>query len=336
MGKYIFLAVVVVAFGVTVLANQGLRTDQDTSRSQAARQEKVLARQIAQSAFQDGLAELRRDFENWRVDRENVAYENGTFDLSASGPSTGPVSLTAVGTFGDFSYEIVATARLDTSVNSLFNGITTQTPVDFSVSGGGCSGAPCVSGKDVGGEDDRRGISLPPDGDPKGVCDEFDDAVEGKGEGCDVATRSSKEEEWVEREMEALHSDIQAAIDRGSEDVTECNGCDLSDLSTDTGVLYVTGELRINGEEQWNGPVFVADGGSVQINGGGDTRNINGGLVMSDSTSYDEDEEFDMNGGNAVQYNSDQLKKYMDTIPTIRTTTVEVTERTGGFVDTSG
>jgi hypothetical protein len=65
--------------------------------SQSERQEKVLAREIARSAFGEGLSALRRDFSGWRVDRDGVPYENGTFDLTASGPSIGPVTLTATG-----------------------------------------------------------------------------------------------------------------------------------------------------------------------------------------------------------------------------------------------
>ncbi len=35
-----------------------------------------------------------------------------------------------------------------------------------------------------------------------------------------------------------------------------------------------------------------------------------------------------MNGGNAVQFNSDQLLKYIDTLPSIESTTTVVTDRT--------
>lgn len=328
MGKYIVLAVLSVALASTLLARQGMLTDLETTESQANRQKQVLAREIARSAFEMGISELRRDFENWRVDRTQVQHEGGYFDLEASGPTSGPVSLTAVGYHGERAYEITGEATKDSTVSSLANGITASIPITFDVSGGGCSGNPCVSGFDVAGGEDRHGISLPPGADVDGICDEFDDKVVGRGGGCDVKARTEERDDWVESQMVQLNSEIQDAIDAGSTEVTVCDGCKIGDLSTDSGILYVTGELRYNGEEQWNGLVFVADGGSVRVNGGGDVKNINGGLMMSDSTDFKSDEEFELNGGNAVRYNSAELEKYIGIMPTMRTTTVQVTGRT--------
>lgn len=334
MGKYIILATLAVTLGATILARQGMQTDLDTSESQGFRQEQVLAREIARSAFEMGLSKLRRDF-NWRTDRKQVEHEGGYFDLTVHGDSSSPVSLTVVGYHGDAAYEISGEATKDTSVTSLANAITASIPITFKVAGGGCSGNPCVSGFDEGGGDDRHGISLPPGADADAVCNEFDDKVVGRGGGCDVKVRSPERDAWVESQMEKLDSQILTAIAAGSEDVTVCNGCKVNNLADRDGILYVTGELRYDGEEKWNGLVFVADGGSVRINGGGDAKNINGSLMMSDSTNFKNDEEFDLNGGNAVQYNSEILRKYMGTIPTLRTTTIKVTDRSKGFLRSS-
>jgi len=331
MGKYAVLITLAAALSATLFTKQRMQTDRDAGEAQADRQKKVLARQIARSAFEMGISELQRDF-HWRANRSGVEHEGGQFDLTVHGDSSSPVSLTAVGHHGDATYKITGTARMDTSVSALANGITASIPIDFDVSGGGCSGHPCVSGRDIGGREDRHGISLPTGADTDAVCDEFDDKVVGKGEGCDVQAQTSEEDDWTERKMGELDAEIQKAIDKGSGDVTVCDGCKVSDLSDSSGILYVTGELRYNGEESWDGLVFVADGGSVRINGGGDAKNINGGLMMSDSTKFKNDEEFDLNGGNAVRYNSAQLGKYMDTLPTLRRTTVRVTGRTGRFV----
>lgn len=335
MGKYIVLIVMAFGLSLTLLANQGMQTDQDTSKSQAERQKKVLARQIARSAFDMGISELRRNFDNWRVDRTQVEHEGGHYDLSASGPSSGPVALVAVGYYGDARYKIRGEVAKDTSVSAFVNAITASIPIDFDVSGGGCSGNPCISGYDRGGGEDRHGITLPEGADVENICDEFDDKVVGKGRGCDVKSRTDAEDEWVERKMGQLDSQIQKAIAQGSEDVMVCDEsprCDISDYSDRTGILYVTSELRYNGSEEWKGLVFVADGGSVRINGGGSAVNINGGLMMSDSTKFKNDEEFDLNGGNAVHYNSDELRKYLDTLPTLRRITIQVSNRTEQFL----
>ncbi len=332
MGKYIVLTVLAVALGTILLARQGRLTDLDTSKAQAERQRGVIAREIARSAFEMGKSKLRRNFEGWRVDRTQVEHEGGYFDLSSSGPSGGPVTLTAVGYHAEEAYEITGEVTKDTSISTAANGITASIPIDFKVSGGGCSGNPCVSGFDLGGGEDQHGITLPSGTDTEEVCDEFDDKVDGIGGGCDVKARTEQRDEWIGQQMAQIKAEIQDAIERGSDSVTVCDGCKVGDLPTDSGILYVTDELQYNGEESWNGLVFVADGGAVRINGGGDAKNINGGLMMSDSTKFEDDEEFDLNGGNAVRYNSEVLKKYMDTLPTLRRETIKVRDRTEQFL----
>jgi hypothetical protein len=84
--------------------------------------------------------------------------------------------------------------------------------------------------------------------------------------------------------------------------------------------------LRINGTATWDGLVYVAEGGDVTIKGGGgkgsgkngnNNRNINGALLMEGHKKNDEGEienrsEFDMSGGNRVQYNPDKIRDYID------------------------
>ena len=95
-----------------------------------------------------------------------------------------------------------------------------------------------------------------------------------------------------------------------------------------SGILYVPpGEsVRFNGRPTWNGLVYVAEGGSIRINGGGGVTNINGGLLMEENAS------FRMNGGNRIQYNPDELRKYVDLLPSIETTEITVTDRTAGVL----
>lgn len=329
MGKYIVLATLALALILTVLANQGMRTDRDTSKSQAERQEKVLARQIALSAFDMGLAELQRDYAGWRVQRTDVPHQNGTYDLTASGPSGGPVSLIAKGHLGGETYKITGEVVQEKQVSALFNGITAVGPANFNVSGPGCGGEPCVSGLDVGGREDRKGISLPNSGNESDVCEEFEGKVEGIGGGCDVQSRYPNRDDWIESEMDKLESQIQAESAKEDSDVTVCSNCKLKGNSTESGILYVTGKATISGDAQWNGPVYVAEGGSVRINGGGRSRNINGGLVMEKNATLD------MNGGNRVQYNTNKLRDYFGTLPSMSTMAVVVKDRSGGLVRSS-
>lgn len=340
MGKYALLTVSAALLGFAFYAQQSGLTAQQISEDQDQRQGEVIARQIARSAFNDGISELKRNFDTIGEEIRRGTLENGTFRLQFNPSTSGgtrEVQLTAEGTYRSNTYQITGTAVRDTAVSALFNGITASKPVTFDVAGGGCSGEPCVSGIDVGGREDRAGISLPKDQHTEPVCDEFDDAVAGKGgdseEHCDVHSRYSEHDDWVLSKLDSVESRILAAEDH--EDVTLCGdgGCRAQDFEQDgeanSGILYVTGEFRVNGSDQWHGLVFVANGGSVRINGGGSVRNINGGLLLQENTAFVEDEEFDMNGGNAVQYNTDQLLKYLDILPSLKTETIEVTDRSG-------
>lgn len=330
MGKYVLLVTFTVILGLTYLSQQSHQASQESSKKIGERQGIVVARQIARSAFSDGLSEVKRSFDTISDQTKEGSYEQGTYSLTHEVTESGSqrtVDITAQGTYRDTTYQITGRAVKDTSISSLINGITANIPINFKVSGGGCSGGPCVSGVDAGDGDDRHGISLPPGTDVGSVCEEFGGKVEGKEDGCDVQSRTTEHDDWITQEMQKLRSEIEDA--QGSSSVTVCDGCEVGSLADTSGILYVTGELRFNGEEQWDGLVYVADGGSVRINGGGSTRNINGGLVMGDSTEFTEDEEFDMNGGNAVKYNSDALKKYVNLLPSLKATTIRVTNRKG-------
>ena len=345
MGKYALLVVSAALLGFALYAQQSARTSQQISEGQDERQGEVIARQVARSAFNDGISEVQRRFDTIGEESREGNLENGTFRLQFDPTTTGgsrEVHVTAEGTYRSSTYQITGTAVRDTAVSALFNAITASEPVTFDVAGGGCSGAPCVSGVDVGGREDRAGITLPQDQGTGPVCEEFGDKVVGKGgesaEHCDVYSRRGEHDDWVLSKLDSVESRILA--NKGHEDVVVCDDCRAQDFDqngeANSGILYVTGEFRINGSDQWHGPVFVTDGGSVRINGGGSVRNINGGLLLQENTAFVEDEEFDMNGGNAVQYNTDQLLKYLDLLPSLKTETIEVTDRSGRLLRDGG
>lgn len=337
MGKYALLVTVAVILGVTYLSQQSQQTSEDTNEEIGERQGVVISRQIARSAFNDGVSVVKRGLKKDSLSdgdthQKEGAYEQGTYlwryDVTESGGNT-EVDIEARGTYRDTTYQITGRAVRDTSVSSLINGITANIPISFNVAGGGCSGGPCVSGIDAAGGGDRHGISLPPGTDTEQVCNEFDGDVEGKEDGCDVQARTEEHDAWINQQMDQLDSEVQEAEQQG--DVTVCDGCKVSNLADTSGILYVTGELTFDGKEQWDGLVYVADGGSVRINGGGSIENINGGLVMGDSTEYEYDE-FDMRGGNAVKYNSEMLMKYLNQLPSLGASTISITDRTGKVV----
>ena len=336
MGKYALLIAFASALGMAYFSQQSNRAAQDASADQAERQETVIARQIARSAFDDGMSRVRRDFEDIADGSESGSYEKGdyrlTYDVDNAGTKDKEVHITAEGTYNETTYRIRGRAERRSDISSLFNGITASGYVFFSVKGGGCSGGPCVSGIDAAGGEARHGITLPSDLDPDHVCDEFRNSVEGRGEGCDVVSRSDTRDEWVEAEMEKLQAEIERAIEEGAEEVVVCDDCRIKDLDRESGILYVTGELEFKGSRTWKGIVFVNRFGSIRINGGGSERNVNGSLLMEGGTEYDEEEDFDMRGGNRVKYNSEEVLKYIDLLPSIETKSIQLTDRRAGIV----
>lgn len=261
------------------------------------------------------------------------------------------VQIEAQGTYQDATYRIAGTARKQVVMPGLFSGITADGDIDFiGSSGKGCSGLACVSGT-TGNGDDRPGMNLPgsmelgnddcpnnwDSGDIKGGPEEVLNE-------CSVYSRNESESEWMGNKMEDMKEKI---VDQENKNYDKkCDGgCTIrgnsggkengkrkgkggEDEAEEGGIMYVPpGEsLRINGTATWDGLVYVAEGGDVTIKGGGgkgsgkngnNNRNINGALLMEGHKKNDEGEienrsEFDMSGGNRVQYNPDKIRDYID------------------------
>ncbi|MFO8098680.1 MAG: hypothetical protein R6T83_03545, partial [Salinibacter sp.] len=355
--------------GATYFTQYTSQTSTAASEDQAERQEEVLARQVARSAFSDGMSEAKRNFDTISDgETRRGTYEDGTYELAFAVSSTDEgertVAVTARGIYpadadaGDreATYYISGTATREGSVNALFNAITSEKEPGFEVDGPGCSGEACVSGIDAGGGDDRHGISLTelenPQEDEDEVCDTFSQKVEGKESGCDVSSRGASTEEWVEEEFDRVSAAIKTLVEEDSDEVTACVddddlvegddddgddgsggqgvtlSCELKGNEEGDGILYVDDDFKINGNAQWNGLVLAGGDADITISGGGNANNINGGLLMAS------DADLNMKGGNKIQYNSDQLLKLVDVLPTVGTDQVVLTDRCGGLVPT--
>lgn len=106
MGKASMLSVIAVLIGTSVITFGFQRTSLETGEVQGDYQEELLARRMAQSGLDMALSKTHRDFDNWRSGYDTTSYKSGTFAVNASGPATGPVVLTAEGTYGDATYRI--------------------------------------------------------------------------------------------------------------------------------------------------------------------------------------------------------------------------------------
>jgi len=365
MGKYIVLTTFALALTLTFGAQQRMQVDSDTSQDQAARQETILARQVAQSAFRSVASDLKKNgVAGCCTAGSSGEYEGGTFEVSY--PDEGIkeigdrnwryVDLRVRGTYGEKTYEITATAGQ--YISGSFDGLTAES-VNFDISGPGCGNDPCISGYDAAGGEDRRGISLSPNkgNDPQEICEAFKSGggnpgngnsgssgsagggsgnnIVGVGSGCSVKTRSSEEEKRTRKVMNNVERAIQEWADENpsSNRVQTCDGivgCSLQGNTQEEGVLYVEeGEdLVLSGNTRWDGLIYVADGGSVRINGGGNAKNINGALMMEENVT------FELNGGGAghnVLRNTNALLDLVDVLPMLGEP-VQVFNRNGRVV----
>ncbi|MCH8962235.1 MAG: hypothetical protein IH820_13185, partial [Bacteroidetes bacterium] len=76
------------------------RSAHETSEVQSNFEEKIVAQEIAASAYNSGVSELRRDYGNWRQVVIDKPYQGGHYNLSFSGPAEGPVEAVVEGHFG--------------------------------------------------------------------------------------------------------------------------------------------------------------------------------------------------------------------------------------------
>lgn len=106
MGKASMLSVIAVLIGTSIITFGFQRTSLETGEVQGDYQEELLARRMAQSGLDMALSKTHRDFDNWRSGYDTTSYKSGTFAVNASGPTTGPVVLTAEGAYGDATYRI--------------------------------------------------------------------------------------------------------------------------------------------------------------------------------------------------------------------------------------
>ncbi|MFP4229066.1 MAG: hypothetical protein ACLFTE_09590, partial [Salinivenus sp.] len=233
MGKYVLLLTFAALLGATYFTQSMNQTSNAASEDQAERQEEVLARQVARSAFSDGMSDVKRNFDDITDgETRRGTYEDGTYDLSFAVSKTGDgereVTVTARGTYPaeaeagsrQATYYLSGTATRRGSVSSVFNAVTSAGEAEFEINGPGCSGGPCVSGIDAGDGDDRHGISMPelenPGEEEDEICETFSQKVVGKESGCDVKSRGQATDEWVQKEFEQVWKAVETLIKEDS------------------------------------------------------------------------------------------------------------------------
>lgn len=106
MGKAALLYVGAAIMMMTGIYGAITRTSVETGNVQADYESQVLAREVAQSAFNMLMSGVREDFAGHRPLRRFVEYRDGKFSYRALGKSSGPVYLEAVGDVLDARHRV--------------------------------------------------------------------------------------------------------------------------------------------------------------------------------------------------------------------------------------
>jgi len=109
MGKAVIIIVAAVTLGAGYLMFGAQQTAVATDDEQNSYAEKVIANEIAQSAYNLALSRLSRDYTSWRPSQTDVSYQGGSYDLTVEGPADGPVDITVEGKYGKARVELSGT-----------------------------------------------------------------------------------------------------------------------------------------------------------------------------------------------------------------------------------
>ena len=106
MGKALILILASALFVSSYYLFGAGRSAYETSELQSEFEEKIIAQEIATSAFNSVVSEVRRNFENWRQVVTDKSYQGGYYNLSVTGPIDGPVEVLVEGHFGGAMHRI--------------------------------------------------------------------------------------------------------------------------------------------------------------------------------------------------------------------------------------
>lgn len=346
MGKYALLVTIAAALALSLYARQSRKLSTDAAEEIADRQKIVIARQIARSAYDSGVSEVKRQFGvGLNQCKQN---DGGTFELTTSPVSGDTVQqIQVVGRYGTDEcsctdcpqYSISSEAVVD--VNGSFSAVTFDASLDLedtNLSGGGSG--PVISGNDAANEQDRTGVSLSEAGDETTMREKFcgrsESDVRGMGGICDVIHDSDIDLEPLNDEVSDLAEDQAAEESKlcgigsgkgngkgksgsgggsvGSSEnpaVVKVEGdCTLAGNSGGTGILYVDGgSLTMKGNSEWKGMILIAGEEGFKTSKG--TPRVEGSLAFYQGESP-EGGSLDMRGTASIQYNSDRINEVQE------------------------
>ena len=366
MGKYIVLVAFAAALTLAILMGQSRSTAHETVEEQVDRQEKMIARQIARSAFSTGASEVKRDFCDSGADIESLSRtdvedqeENGTFDLSFQVENTAAgveecaegddrvVELVATAQHGAAEYRIAGTLALD--ISPLFSALTIDgAPDEIGVSGEDTN----VLGLNPNEEgSDRHGVGISDadaaarasqiqSGSDDGLCagssvDEEDANVRGVGGTCDVIHDS-------EINTDRLVEEVRDTVETESSEII-CSNSGGDDSVGDMGepaIIKSEGDCIMKGDQGGTGILFVEGDLEMQgepswnglvliASGGSFETNPGGEPTVRGSVVQVGDRSVELNGEPTIQYDPKKLQNLINLTDDGIIQTPQITARAG-------
>ena len=261
-------------------------------------EEKVLARETAQSAHNLVVGKVKEDFNGFRGSFADLVYRSGKYDMSATEVADDSVSVTAKGIVGSNDYFIAALiVRIS---NRILDSVTFAGPIDSlevkdtaMISGIDTN----TDGSDADGPD-VHGILVT---DASTYADIWSEAAPAQVIGVDGVGDAVNDVPLLE--AVALGADIlsYAGPSRLTYDSLRVSGFSALGSATSPvvavvhgkvemdgqaigyGVLYVDGKMEMSGDARWEGLVFmIGDGNKFEMR---DNSRLYGALVVESSAA---------------------------------------------------
>ncbi len=309
MGKGILLMVLASSITLTVMRASEQQAMLESDALEGTYKTKVLARELAYSAFNLLVANTSRDFSNYRDVVSDQAYSDGAMAYAATGTAQGPITLIAYGRRGSAIHQVSAT--MVKSGDPILDAITFDGPFS-SVRAIGNSFL--ISGLDVPANDDDEDGGDGPNGHAilttlesaqEDLLSEIDASqligIDGYG---DIATAdptidldSLQQSILNHPELITLEGDqrINGNNSFGSPEnpvlLSVTGDLTITGTVTGYGVLLVDGSFFTPGTLRWEGLVLISSaGGESEFKG---TIDIYGALVVRSLTTSGESGGYD-------------------------------------------
>jgi len=308
MGKGILIFVMASTLSLATLYLA--RTEQDLAsvQTESDYQEKVLARQTAQSAFNIVIAKVRAAFESESFAFTDQSYGGALYDIGAVRAEDGSVTVIAVGKYGRHAFEIIG------SMTMQGQGINETMNIDGSGTEFKLHAGAVISGEDISGTTSIGGAVVA----DEALLSELENNVEGSLTLGEPSSTLSAMESAILSYPGRLEYDSGLQINQANQSIGTPASPEIVVVDGNVtlgqdfegyGILYVNGDLTINQDAMWYGIVFVTGSGStVEIK----NRSSVEGVIFLDGI-----EKLDMKNDSVIQYNSEALEMlsyFMDTI----------------------